>query len=486
MRAAIRLRLGRSFRGDYVQDSIATTDIAAQRGGAPVVAAPRRALVSWALFDWAAQPYYTLVLTFLFAPYFANFVAASPAQGQALWGYAAATAGILIAVGSPFLGALADGGGRRKPWIALFSVVFVAGLATLWLARPAADTSTIVLVLAAFVAATAMAEFTTVFTNAMMPTLVPQNQLGRLSGLAWAIGYAGGLVSLALMAGFIVADPATGRSVLGFEPVLTLDAVQREGERLVGPFAAIWYVLFMIPFFLFVPDKRGAGGASGRPALAELWSTIRSLSGDRNMLHFLAARMLYSDGLAAIFAFGGIYGASVFGWGALELGLFGIVLTLAGTVGAVIGGVLDDKVGSKTVIMVSLVLLLAGALGILSVDAGHVLYVNEVVPKAPGSGPFSSTGELVFLAFAVLVGMVAAPVQAASRALLARLAPPEKMTQYFGLFAFSGKVTAFLAPLLVAAVTQATGSQRIGMASIAVFLIAGLVLMLPVRTPVRT
>ncbi len=285
-----------------------------------------------------------------------------------------------------------------------------------------------------------MAEFTTVFTNSMMPTLVPQSQLGRLSGLAWAVGYAGGLVSLAVMAGFIVADPATGRSVLGFEPVLTLDTVQREGERLVGPFAAIWYVVFMIPFFLFVPDERGAARASGRPALAELWSTIRSLSGDRNMLHFLAARMLYSDGLAAIFAFGGIYGASVFGWGALELGLFGIVLTIAGTFGAVIGGVLDDKVGSKTVIMVSLVLLLAGALGILSVDPNHVLYVSEVVPKAPGSAPFSSTGELVFLAFAVLVGMVAAPVQAASRALLARLAPPEKMTQYFGLFAFSGKV----------------------------------------------
>ena len=127
--------------------------------------------------------------------------------------------------------------------------------------------------------------------------------------------------------------------------------------------------------------------------------------------------------------------------------------------------------------------LLVGAFGILSVDQSHVLYVSEVVPKAVGSEPFSSTGEQVFLAFAVIVGLVAAPVQAASRALLARLAPPEKMTQYFGLFAFSGKVTAFMAPLLVAIVTQASGSQRIGMASIAVFLIAGLVLMLRVHAP---
>lgn len=452
----------------------------------PRTPAPPRALVSWVLFDWAAQPYHTLILTFLFAPYFANAVAASPAQGQALWGYAAAAAGLLIAIGSPFLGAMADGRGRRKPWMALFSALFVVSLAALWLAVPGADATTLALVLAAFVVATAMAEYTTVFTNAIMPSLVPPGQLGRLSGTGWAVGYAGGLLSLALMAGLIVADPATGRTILGFEPLLALDAAAREGDRLVGPFAALWYALFMIPFFLFVPDTPvRAGGSRTRPATAELWETLRALPGDRDMLLFLAARMLYSDGLAAIFAFGGIYGAAVFGWGALELGLFGIVLTLTGVGGALAGGVLDDRVGSKAVIVGALVLLLVGALGILSVDSSHVLYLAAVEPKAAGSAPFSSTGEKVFLAFAVLVGVVAAPVQAASRALLARLAPPDRMTQYFGLFAFSGKVTAFLAPLMVAAVTQASGSQRLGMASISLFLIAGLGLMLPVRTRPR-
>jgi UMF1 family MFS transporter len=240
----------------------------------------------------------------------------------------------------------------------------------------------------------------------------------------------------------------------------------------------------MIPFFLFVPDVRAAvpqAGAPRRAATAELWDTIRSLPSHPDMLLFLIARMIYADGLAAIFAFGGIYGAAVFGWGALELGLFGIALTLTGVFGALIGGVLDDRVGSKTVIIVSLALLLIGALGILSVDKTHVLYTTEVVPKLPGSEPFSSAGERVFLAFAVLVGLVAAPVQAASRSLLARLAPPEKVTQFFGLFAFSGKVTAFMAPFLVATVTALTGDQRLGMASIAVFLIVGMALMLPVK-----
>ncbi|MGE0022630.1 MAG: MFS transporter [Hyphomicrobium sp.] len=447
------------------------------------VAAPRRALVSWVMFDWAAQPYYTLVLTFLFAPYFANAVAGDAALGQAMWGYAAAAAGIIIAIGSPFLGALADGRGARKPWMALFSMIFIVALATLWLAVPGADTTTLAIVLAAFVVATAMAEFTTVFTNAIMPTLVPHDQLGRLSGTGWAVGYAGGLVSLAIMAGLVVADPVSGKTLVGLDPILALDTTTREGDRLVGPFSAIWYALFMIPFFLFVPDTRRAEAAHGKPVTAELWETLRELPSHRDMLLFLVARMLYADGLAAIFAFGGIYGAAVFGWQARELGIFGIVLTLAGVFGGLIGGVLDDRVGSKRVIITSLLLLLVGALGILSVDAGHVLFMTEVEPKAAGSAPFSSVGEQVFLAFAVLVGLVAAPVQAASRALLARLAPPEKMTQYFGLFAFSGKVTAFMAPLLVAAVTQATGSQRIGMASIAVFLVVGLVMMLSVRAP---
>src|SRR5690606_35835262 len=183
----------------------------------------------------------------------------------------------------------------------------------------------IVLVLAAFVVATAMAEFTTVFTNAIMPSLVPAHQLGRLSGTGWAVGYAGGLVSLAIMAGLIVADPTTGRTLLGLEPLLGLDTTAREGDRLVGPFAALWYALFMIPFFLFVPDRRTKPlAASTRPPLAELWETIRSLPSHRDMLLFLIARMLYADGLAAIFAFGGIYGAAVFGWGALEIGLSGL------------------------------------------------------------------------------------------------------------------------------------------------------------------
>jgi UMF1 family MFS transporter len=322
-----------------------------------------------------------------------------------------------------------------------------------------------------------------VFTNAIMPGLVPQNELGRLSGSGWACGYIGGLVSLVLVAGVLVANPETGKTLLGLEPLIPLDTGAREGDRLVGPLSAVWYLVFMIPFFLFVPDVRQPRPHDGRSATAELWDTIRSLPGHPSLLLFLAARMIFTDGLTAIFVFGGIYGAAVFGWGALQLGIFGIVLTLIGAVGALIGGVLDDRFSSKAVIITSLLILIVGAFGILSVDKSHVLYVVEVAPKAPGSAPFSSIGEQVFLAFAMVVGLVSAPVQASSRSLLARLAPREKITQFFGLFAFSGKVTAFLAPFLVATVTAATGSQRLGMSVITLFLLTGVALMVPVRSP---
>lgn len=459
-----------------------TTDL--QAAGTGVVRAPLRARVSWMLFDWSAQPFYTLVQTFLFAPYFANAVAANAAHGQSLWGYAASVAGLLIAVLSPFLGALADGRGRRKPWMMLLSLVFLAALSSLWLAAPGAGSTTIMLVLAGFVFATVAAELMGVFSNAIMTGLVPKDELGSLSGTGWAVGYFGGLASLALVAGLLVPLPGETKTLLGLDPLLSLDAAAREGDRLTGPFAALWFAVFIIPFFLFVPDRRASGSAphAKRSATAELWNTIKSLPALPSLMIFLIARMLYTDGLTAIFTFGGIYGASVFGWGALELGIFGIVLTLVGAFGALVGGRLDDRLGPKAVIMGALLILLVGAIGILSVDRTHILFFNEVAAKPSGSKPFSAIGEQVFLAFAIVVGLVAAPVQAASRSLLARLAPAEKITQYFGLFAFSGKVTAFLAPFLVAFVTQITGSQRIGMSAVLAFIIVGMALMLFVRT----
>ena len=332
----------------------AATAIAAERTG-------KRALFGWVLFDWATQPFYTLVVTFLFAPYFVNGFMDDPVRGAALWAYATGIAELIAAALAPVLGAVADAGQRRKPWIAFFSVLLVAGMCGLWLAQPGA-TALVPVVLIAFGLAVIGAELATVFTNAMMTSLVSGKRLGTLSGLGWATGYVGGLVSLALVAGLLVADPTTGKTLLGLPPLVPLDPATREGDRLVGPFSAVWYLVFVLPLFLFTPDH-SAKPLQARAVSAGLALLVRSVK-DLVRHHgqvalFLLARMLYADGLGAVFAFGGIYAATVFGWGATELGLFGIVLTIAGTIGAVLGGLLDDRSGSKTVIAFTLLLFIA-------------------------------------------------------------------------------------------------------------------------------
>jgi MFS transporter, UMF1 family len=443
----------------------------------------KRALFGWVMFDWASQPFYTLVVTFLFAPYFVNGFMADPARGASLWAYATGIAELIAAVLAPVLGAIADTGQPRKPWIAGFSVLLVVGMCGLWLAAPG-RTDLAPLVLIAFGLAIIGAELATVFNNAMMTSLVSGRKLGTLSGMGWATGYVGGLVSLVLVAGFLVADPSTGKTLLGFQPLVPVDPATREGDRLVGPFSALWYLVFVLPLFLFTPDVR-ATPLDARPVSASLGQLVRSvkeLVRDHGQVAlFLLARMLYADGLGAVFAFGGIYAATVFGWGATELGLFGISLVLAGTIGAALGGPLDDARGSKTVIVLTLLVFILAAIGVVSVDAGHVLFVVPVEAKVPGSAPFSSVGEQVYLAFAMLIGITSGPIQSSSRTLLARLCPPGKLTEFFGFFSFSGKITAFAAPLLIGAVTHASGSQRLGIASSLIFLAAGLLLLLKVR-----
>jgi len=444
-----------------------------------------RGLVGWVLFDWATQPFYTLVVTFLFAPYFVNGFVTDPAYGQTVWAYATSIAQLVAAILAPALGAIADAGLPRKPWIAGFSVLLVAGLSGLWFAIPH-ELSLVPLVLFSFGIATIGAELGTVFTNAMMPGLVSGKRLGTLSGIGWATGYVGGLVSLALIAGLVVADPNTGRTLLGLPPVLPLDAVAREGDRLVGPFSALWYLVFVLPLFLFTPDRpdKAVSGNVVRAGLGQLLRAVNDLVRNHGAIAlFLIARMLYADGLGAVFAFGGIYAGSVFGWGATELGLFGIVLTIAGTIGAALGGMLDDRAGSKTVIVTALCLFIAASIGVLSIDPNEILFFVPVAPKIAGSGPFSSAGEQAYLAFAILIGLAAGPIQASSRTLLARLCPPDKTTEFFGFYAFSGKITAFAAPLAIGVVTAATDSQRLGIAAALAFLIAGLLLVLKVRAP---
>jgi MFS transporter, UMF1 family len=445
---------------------------------------PPRAVRAWILFDWAAQPFFTLVTTFVFAPFFVSALVADAAEGQALWGYATGFGGLCIAILSPVLGAIADKGGARKPWIAGFGAMLVLGCALLWFAVPGA-TYAVPIAIAGYLIALIGAEFATVFNNSMMPTLVPPEKIGRLSGTGWAVGYLGGLVSLALTLGFLAANPDTGRTLLGLAPALGLDAATRAGDRASGPLSSLWFLVFVLPMFLLTPDRPRAMalGQAVSEGLAELKVTLRSLTTPdrRPLATFLLANMIYADALAALFAFGGIYAAGVFGWGTIQIGIFGILLTVTGTLGAFVGGRLDDRLGSRVVITASLLVLMFTCFAIMGTNRTTILYLWSVAPPPPGGGLYVGASEKAYVALGLLIGLVAGPLQAASRSLLCRIAPPDSIGQYFGLFALSGKVTSFAGPILVAVATQAFGAQQAGLGVLFVMFAAGLLVLTRMR-----
>ena len=450
-------------------------------GEIPRAYPPRAAVISWIFFDWAAQPYFTLITTFVFAPYFASFVAPDPATGQALWGFATAAAGLAIAPLSPVLGAVADASGRRKPWIAGFGALLVIGSAAMWIGRPG-DPHVIPPLLLAYAIASVGAEFATVFNNAMMPTLVPPDRIGRLSGTGWATGYIGGILSLVLVLGFLAASPDTGRTLFGLSPLFGLDPVTHQGDRITGPLTGLWFVIFVLPMFLLTPDypARRPLRAAVREGLSGLKQTLGELPKQKAMATFLLANMIYTDGLVSLFAFGGIYAAGTFGWHTIQIGTFGILLAIAGTFGAWLGGKLDDRLGPKQVIMGSMLVLLFAITAILMVDKDQIFFVKVAEP-APGAPLFSGAAERAYLLLGCLIGAAGGPLQAASRTLLIRLAPKDRIAQYFGLFALTGKVTSFIGPLLIGAVTAATASQKAGMGTLVAFFVVGLALLMRVR-----
>ncbi|MEZ5819655.1 MAG: MFS transporter [Xanthobacteraceae bacterium] len=461
---------------------MAVTDLAADRTTEAPAYPRRAAVISWIFFDWAAQPYFTLITTFVFAPYFANFVAPDPAKGQALWGFAAAGAGFTIAVLSPVLGAIADASGRRKPWIAAFGALLVVGASAMWIGRPG-DPSIIVPLLLAYAVASVGVEFATVFNNAMMPTLVPPERIGRLSGTGWATGYIGGILSLVLVLGFLAANPESGRTLFGLTPLFGLDPVTHQGDRITGPLTAIWFVIFVTPMFLLTPDypARRPMREALRAGLGQLKSTLGELPKHRSMLLFLLANMIYTDGLVSLFAFGGIYAAGTFGWHTIQIGTFGIILAIAGTLGAWLGGRLDDRLGPKRVIAGSLTVLLLAVTAILLVGRDSIFFI-KVAPPQPGGALFAGASEKAYLVLGCLIGAAGGPLQAASRTLLIRLAPKDRIAQFFGLFALTGKVTSFIGPLLIGVITAATASQKAGMAVLVIFFTAGMALLTRVKT----
>jgi UMF1 family MFS transporter len=432
----------------------------------------RKRIWGWFFFDWASQPYNTLILTFIFGPYIAELLG-SGSDAQAAWGFGVAAAGVIIAICAPILGAIADTGGSRMKWIWVFSVMYVVGAAGVWIADP--SDFNLILVLVLFGLGLIGMEFATVFTNSMLPDLGTKEEIGSISGNGWAFGYVGGLFALVIMLLLFAESATTGKTMLGIDPLFGLDAAAREGTRFVGPLTAIWYIVFMIPFFLWVRDPRAVKAPKGavKAALGDLGRTIRSLPGRTSLFAYLGSSMFYRDGLNGMYVFGGIYAAGVLGWSVIDTGIFGILAIITGAIFAWLGGRADKAYGPKPVIAVCIIVLTLVAISIVFVSRSSVFGV--AVDEA------SRLPDIAFYVLGALIGAAGGALQSASRTMMVRQADPARITEAFGLYALSGKATSFLAPFLIGVVTLATGSQQIGVTPLIGLFLVGLIMLFWVR-----
>ena len=434
------------------------------------------------MFDWAAQPFFTVVLTFVFGPYFAARMAVDPVAGNLAWSNAATLASIVIALLSPILGSIADETGNRKHWIGFFATIKIISLMALWYAAPG---SSLLAVGALIVLASIAAEFSIVFNDSMMTRLVDSQSIGKVSNIAWGLGYAGGLLALFLVLLLLAGSPTTGRTMLGIEPLFGLDPALGEDARITGPLAAIWYLVFILPMFLFTPDASKhvpIRKAVGR-GLHKLATTLAALRQRSGLMRFFIARMIFQDGINALLILGGAFAAGMFGWQTTEIGLFGIMLAFVGIFSCVLAAYLDAVLGSKRVIMISLVLLIIATSGIVSTGPGFTLFGLVTLSSTDTGGLFGSAAEKVYIVYGLLIGLAFGPVQASSRSYLARSVSVEEAGRYFGIYALSGRATSFLGTAVNSLLIWLTASARIGMSALIAFFVIGLILLIATPYP---
>ncbi|MDB4213357.1 MFS transporter [Octadecabacter sp.] len=442
--------------------------------------ATKKRIWSWMAFDWASQPFYTVGLTFVFGPYFAVVAAeyfmssgvesgAAKAQAQSLWSSGQTVSGLIIAFTAPFLGAFADNSGRKIPWIAFFSVMFVVAISMIWMLTP--EGAALYLVLILFFIAFIAAESALNFVNAILPSLGTKDEVGRISGSGAAFGYWGGVVSLAIML-LVFVEQDNGRTIfVGLEPPFGLNPVEKEGTRFVGPFIAIWFAVFMIPFFLWVRDVPTSGGKSTnlRAVAGDLWGTMKSVAQRKSLLNFLVGSMFYRDALNALYAFGGVYAALVLDWGITAIGVFGVVAAIAAAITTWIAGLADARFGPKPVIRVAVWLLILVSITIVGMSREQIFWI--ALPIA------STLPDTVFYVCGAIIGGAGGAVYTASRSMMVRHTHPDRPAEAFGLFALSGKATAFLAPAGITLFTWWTGNTQLGFLPVIILFLLGLFLL---------
>lgn len=409
-------------------------------------------LTAWSLYDLANTAINTIVFTFIFSVYFARGIYGDEVAGSAAWSFMMGCAGVAVAILSPIIGAIVDHGGHRKPALALFTSLSVLLCGALYFMAP--DKNFVMPALLTAAALSLCYELAQNIYGSTLPIIAPPEKIGLVSGLGWGTGYIGSIFSL----GFVLFAFIGLGDAQGF---LNLPTDQSLNVRASVAFASIWFAIFALPYFFICPDAP-ATGVPARTAIRQSFkhikSTLKSAYAIPGMLRFLIAAAIYRDGLITLFAVGGLYAAGTLNMDFSDIMLFAIAMNVTGGIGALTLAKFDDKIGSRNLIIISLCALIF--LG------GILVSLND---------------KTAFILTACALGAFIGPVQAASRSMLVRLSPPSQTGAFFGLYALTGKSVAFLGPFAFAFVTATTGSQRLGIATILLFWLIGLLIILSIR-----
>lgn len=440
---------------------------------------------SWTFGQAARDPLYIMVIIYIFFPYFSNVVVGDPVKGQTLIGYLNASAGFFMALTIPFMGAIADKIGKRKPWLLTSHLVLGIAAVCLWWILPGGEGLGVnlgfyllLLLLIAF-------GYAEVFHNAMLPSVTPVDKAGFVSGLAFSLGN-GVAIGLLIFVLFALSLPGTQDwSFLPEQALFGIDQSKNEHDRIVGPIGGVWLLLATLPILLFTPD----GTSSKMPVLScirygirDVVNTILQLKHYSNIAIYLLSRMFFNDGMAGVLVFNGVYASGTFGWGSTALLILGICTSTSAMIGAYLGGMIDDRLGSITTLKIAVGMTTIILLILVSIQPNSVFFVIEVSSGPAWSFPyFSSVAELLYFCVFQIFALFFVTGLSASRTLMARISPPEMATQFFGLYSLSGTVTAFLAPLMVASTTAFFESQRAGFASLIVLMLIGAVMLFLVK-----
>ncbi|MCA8899656.1 MAG: MFS transporter [Hyphomonas sp.] len=461
---------------------------------------------AWAWFEAARNPYYILIVIYIFAPYFARDIVGADilasgkldgldpeqarkvagAEGQAMVADLSKMAGYIAAFTAPFLGAAFDRGLRRKPLLLACLMAIALVSLCLWWAIPGAEGFSTGMVMALLITAYVSYSYSEVAHNSMLPDAARPDALPAVSGLGLALGNAAATVMFVGIVFLFALPDAIGWPAK--EPFFGIDTTRFEQFRIAGPICGVWLLLSMVPFFLHARDT----GVKGTPVVRAVREgaegvirTIKRAAHHKEAFKFLISRTIYADGMFALLTMGAVYVSLFLGWGLIELTIYAIWASAWAVVGGVFGGWLDQKLGPKNALIFELagiVLILFFGLSITRDAALFGLIPNRTLWDVPF---FSGSSDLIYLAQGALIAVFATANISSSRSMLIHVAPPGMRGEFFGLFAIAGTVTVWMGPLMISYFTRWSGDQRIGMSAIAILFFVGLAVLLTVKPEKR-